>query len=550
MPELNEITKEREEFKLNDGYYIGNRKIADFEPYVLKKYVTKDLTAGSEMVSYDVKVKDKKGGESEAVRVTDFLKIDYFRDFHQNTAMLTKFEQRTLAFKLQQEALKADLPSEVAVEAAPGYYILNGKPVMVIADEFFGLTGMQETVESICKYKWLPKVEYSNDIIRKYIEFMPGVTEVLFYSALSAIIQPVLIDTGKIPGFVTALIAPSGHLKTTLARIYTQWTSSASELEILFDDRISNDKLSKDIYSAVGLGYLIDDYHKKSREYDKRKYRDRLDTVTRIASENKMAAMIFITAESIEGESIFSEQDRLLDIYIPRMDMELAEYKKKLVTLKREEMSSIAQAFAEAVMRDVQRTKTLICSFIQNYQVPEWVDVTTRLGHHIMIILLTEYLFRMLVCEEHDSISNLSNLEKALEVNGKKQTKELKLLRNKENDRSYILEIFEVLKNRGEDDPDIHITRNSDQYDEDEPGSAYLDPSKKVCYVTSNNLADILRKRMGHVVSIRKVSEELHDLGVLIEDKDKRSVKFRKKRHYLIDYTALKNVCSYLAGDE
>lgn len=55
---------------------------------------------------------------------------------------------------------------------------------------------------------------------------------------------------------------------------------------------------------------------------------------------------------------------------------------------------------------------------------------------------------------------------------------------------------------------------------------------------------------MGHAVSVRKVSEELHDFGVLIEDKDKRSVKFRQRRHYLIDYMALKNVCSYLAGDE
>lgn len=114
-----------------------------------------------------------------------------------------------------------------------------------------------------------------------------------------------MIETGNIPGFVTALIAPSGHLKTTLARIYTQWTVTTSNLETLFDDRISNDKLTKNIYLAVGLNYLIDDYHKKNREYDKRKYRDRLDAVTRIASENKMAAMIFITAESIEEKAFF-----------------------------------------------------------------------------------------------------------------------------------------------------------------------------------------------------------------------------------------------------
>lgn len=279
-------------------------------------------------------------------------------------------------------------------------------------------------------------------------------------------------------------------------------------------------------------------------------YRDRLDAVTRIASENKMAAMIFITAESIEGESIFSEQDRLLEIHIPKMTMELAKYKNALTTMKQEEMASIAQAFAKAVMRDVKKTKELIQGFVQDYQVPEWVDVTTRLGYHIMIILLSEYLFRMLICKGDDRISHLSDLRNALEVNGKKQTKELKLLRSRENERSYILEIFDILENRSQDNSDIHITRDPKQYDENRIGSAYWDISKNVCYITSNNLADILRKRMGHAVSVRKVSEELHDFGVLIEDKDKRSVKFRQRRHYLIDYMALKNVCSYLAGDE
>ena len=385
MPERNEITAEKEEFKLNDGYYIGNHKVADFEPYVSKKYIIKDLASDIETVSYDIKVKKQEGGESKALRVTDFLKIDYFRDFHQSTIMLTNFDKKMLAYKLQKEALKADLASEVTVRAAPGYYHLNDEPIMVIADKIFSPSEITETVESISEHKWLPEVEYSDDIIRKYIKFMPGVTEVLFYSALSTIIQPLLIETGNIPGFVTALIAPSGHLKTTLARIYTQWTVTTSNLETLFDDRISNDKLTKNIYLAVGLNYLIDDYHKKNREYDKRKYRDRLDAVTRIASENKMAAMIFITAESIEGESIFSEQDRLLEIHIPKMTMELAKYKNALTTMKQEEMASIAQAFAKAVMRDVKKTKELIQGFVQDYQVPEWVDVTTRFAVRIFI---------------------------------------------------------------------------------------------------------------------------------------------------------------------
>ena len=101
MPERNEIAAEKEEFKLNEGYYIGNHKVADFEPYVSKKYVIKDLVSDIETVSYDVKVKKQEGGESKALRVTDFLKIDYFRDFHQSTIMLTNFDKKMLAYKLQ-----------------------------------------------------------------------------------------------------------------------------------------------------------------------------------------------------------------------------------------------------------------------------------------------------------------------------------------------------------------------------------------------------------------------------------------------------------------
>lgn len=39
------------------------------------------------------------------------------------------------------------------------------------------------------------------------------------------------------------------------------------------------------------------------------------------------------------------------------MTMELAKYKNALTTMKQEEMASIAQAFAKAVMRDVKRQR-------------------------------------------------------------------------------------------------------------------------------------------------------------------------------------------------
>ena len=51
---------------------------------------------------------------------------------------------------------------------------------------------------------------------------------------------------------------------------------------------------------------------------------------------------------------------------------------------------------------------------------------------------------------------------------------------------------------------------------------------------------------IGHPVSLRKVSDELHDAGVLVEDIDKRSKKFMSRRHYVIAVDALDRYCEVL----
>ena len=104
--------------------------------------------------------------------------------------------------------------------------------------------------------------------ISTYINFMPKVTVVLFYAALLGAIKPLLNHLSVISDFIIGIVAPSGHLKTSLTRLYTKWLVDEDELEISFDESIRSDVLQKRIEQAAGQNFLIDDLHKKSSTYD------------------------------------------------------------------------------------------------------------------------------------------------------------------------------------------------------------------------------------------------------------------------------------------
>ena len=74
--------------------------------------------------------------------------------------------------------------------------------------------------------------------------------------------------------------------------------------------------------------FLIDDLHKKSNTYDQNKYKERLDKAVRIMSKVGNSALVFVTAESLKGTTIFSGHDRILQIKIPRMNSEDLEANK------------------------------------------------------------------------------------------------------------------------------------------------------------------------------------------------------------------------------
>lgn len=60
-------------------------------------------------------------------------------------------------------------------------------------------------------------------VIKKFLNLMPGVSEILFYDSLFGVMKPIVIQCGLKPEFILALVGPSGHLKTSMVRLYSLW---------------------------------------------------------------------------------------------------------------------------------------------------------------------------------------------------------------------------------------------------------------------------------------------------------------------------------------
>ena len=233
--------------------------------------------------------------------------------------------------------------------------MIEGMPVVVMGNHIVKPDKMScgITVNAVSDFGMKTgKIEYLQ-MIKTCIHFMPGITVILFYAALLGAIKPLLHSFGVIMDLIIAVVAPSGHLKSTLTRLYALWLVQREMQEISFSDTIRNDKLQIKIEECAAQNYLLDDYHITAKAYTRNKYRDRLDQSTRMVSGSRNSANIFVTSESLKGRSIFSAADRMLQIYIRRMtDEELFNYKSKLSEIPDYAMSMIALNFVQRLLNN------------------------------------------------------------------------------------------------------------------------------------------------------------------------------------------------------
>ena len=559
MIEENKMLSAEQRFEEGRGFMIGETVIAEFEPTVTERYHYKNLNTGEETDEYTVVTKDIYGSTTSS-RVSDFLKIDWYRDFGIIDIELSRKGKRILAAKLQREARNlAEEYCHEEIVASPGFYIKDGVPIMIMGNQAMLPTKEEGKFTVVSSSASLMKHIDSMDLkqeISNYINFMPKVTVVLFYAALLGAIKPLLNHLDVKTDFIIGIVAPSGHLKTSLTRLYTKWLVDEDELEISFDDSIRSDILQKRIKQAAGQNFLIDDLHKKSSIYDQNRYKERLDKAVRTVSKVGNSALIFITAESLKGSTIFSIHDRILQIKIPRMDSEeLLIYKMSMADISHSYMAEIAVRFVQVLLDNYQDVRETVEQYIGNnifynkskFEMPEWCKGSTRVGNQVRVLYLVEDLFCQYMCENDSKLSGRIQLHEALEETGKIQVKQLERLSSLEKEEDILLMLYQIIE-EGTNCKDIHIVMTESQYSSGDKNMALL---KDGCFnIKGEYLINVLMKRVGRPVSLKKVSDQLHKEGILDEDSDKRTKKVASRRHYVINIAMLENYCKFWGVEE
>lgn len=543
------LNQERNGFVEGKGFVIGDEIIAPFFPIVKRKIIHEDLNAeGAISYQYDIFVQEADGTIHEPVRVYDFGSIDWYRDFGMCDAEITTRQKKLLMYKLQVDAKSCE-NVVTDIIASPGFYVRNGVPIMVTGNKVYLPKG-EKTIYVRSKSSLKLKENNIPDVsllIEKYLTFMPGISVLLFYGALLSSIKPLLSSLGVRVDFIEAIVAPSGHLKSTLTRIYCMALHDSSEQEVNFSDRLRNDVLQKKLEDLSGLAFNMDDYHQAAKSYERDKFKARLDLVTRVASGVRNSAFVFMTAETLEKSSIFSALDRMFQVNIPKKSaVELNELKATVSRLRNEEMVAIVGKFVQQIIDNYTSVTQDVKKYMDEFTNPVWCVGNTRIGNQVRVISLVEFLFRKYVCNNDTRRSMYDELMKALEEQGKKQVRMLTQLREAEEQIDFLLVLNEVIA-EGTKCKDINIVLANAQYSEENGEQALNDGH---CFIlTRQALQKCLMSRLGKPVSMKKVSDELHDAGVLIEDVDKRTRKYHNVRHYFLDIKALERYCKVVADN-
>lgn len=246
------------------------------------------------------------------------------------------------------------------------------------------------------------KIGSSSDdksVIKKFLNLMLGVSEILFYDSLFGVMKPVVIQCGLKPEFILALVGPSGHLKTSMVRLYSLWLEEQDAQEISFRDYRKITTLLSMIDSISGQNFWVDDLHDAISGNVETEQSERLNEIVRHTGKSSKCANIIVTAETLKGKGIFSCMDRILQVKIPRMSSEqLKELKKQINELQAEDMVNLANVFLEELMKHYDEVRKEIIDFWNQDSPDDNIFYDTRTYYHNKFIMLTEVVFCKYIC--------------------------------------------------------------------------------------------------------------------------------------------------------
>jgi hypothetical protein len=221
----------------------------------------------------------------------------------------------------------------------------------------------------------------------------------------------------------------------------------------------------------------------------------------------------------------------------------LGNRKRHLKELSDYAMSEIAIQFVTKIIDDFEGAKVITNNFREIYKPEGWCDTSTRVANQIMVISLVENLFCHYMCNDDQEKSGHDKLLQALEKNGRSQIDILRQKQRNDQVRPAIFTLYEMIQ-EGEECEEIKIVRHEEEYHPEMGTSAYhrKDVWTDYFYITGDALQGAFTKRLGRLISFKKLSGEFHDAGILVEDLDKHTKKFHDKRHYVINVKTLETI--------
>lgn len=532
-----QINYDNFQFLENDALYYKEEPIADFNLRVVDKKVFLGLSKARGQPSYLVEVTYTDSRISHSEWVNDLKNLDLFELFEINDCFLSAENRKLLSFKLMHEA--SGIPKKTIIDSHEGLQIICEVPVYVLGEHIFycsELPPMHE-ITTHCAMQPVPYTDRKKilNLCKAYISLLPGTSEILFYIALFAVIKPFLSQLKIFSGFLFSLVAPSGHLKTTLVRSYALWLDPKDLQEVSFCSLQRDQHILKALDCLPGQNFLIDDLHQMSDANEKRRQERRLDIVSRHVDATLDCANVILTGETMEKMGIFSCMDRIFQVRIPKMDAkQIEKLKERVSALAPGLMPSAALMFARSLMNNYDAVLKDIQDFYQKNSINSAADgYATRMHRHALFIRMTAYLFEKYVFWPEMILSkDRDRLDDVIQEQIYQQELDLQKIRLSEEPRNYIVDFYELI---AANEKYIKICSNIKEYQYDNSGTSCLLYHGRL-YITTNSLKNAFFRCYEKYVPIKGVIDELHKEGILEEEPASkgRQKNFLNQKHYVI----------------
>lgn len=542
------MTVNRSDFHFDEenGLFYGDRQIADFNLRIIDKVIPLDPSGVKGRTSYLVEASYMDGRTKRSEWTNALKRMDLFELFEIDDSFLSAEQKKVILSKLMQEA--GILQKRFVVDSREGLQkTVQGVPVFVFGEYTVCCGELPEKYEIATQHSLKPILSVDEkELLRlceSYINLLPGTSEILFFGVLSAVVKPFCSILDMQCGLVISLVAPPGHLKTTLARAYATWLVQRDEQETSFCAPQRNKAILENIDHLFGQNFLIDDLHKMSNSNEEKRQEQRLDTVCRHVDAKTDCANVILTGETLEKMGIFSCLDRIFQVRMPNMDAaQIEALKMRVSALYPNVMQSIALAFVRALMQNYESVLTDIQMFYEKNIINHDVSsgYATRAHRQAMFIRMTEYLFgKYLYGQKPDDSKHKTLLNTAIDQQCSLQQTELQKIRELEEPHDYIAELFEIIL---KGTPYINVCGDYHQYSNSD-GTCLIWREK--IYITSKSLKEAFFKRNKKYVSPKLVVDALHQAGLLEEEPSSRGRQknFGGKKNYVIN---LRYLISYL----